>query len=64
MEIVKKLENESEAIEKNLMEILWYMRGGIGLNDAYNLTWDQRKYIFELIKENSELSKKSGRPIF
>ena len=64
MEIVKKLEDESEAIEKNLMEILWYMRGGISLNDAYNLTWDQRKYIFELIKENQELSKKTGRPIY
>jgi hypothetical protein len=64
MEIVKKLEDESEAIEKNLMEILWYMRGGINLNDAYNLTWDQRKYIFELIKENSELSKKTGKAIY
>jgi len=62
--VVKELENESESIEKNLIEILWYMRGGITLNDAYDLTFDQRKFIFELIKENTELSKKTGKPIY
>jgi len=64
MELINQLDSEYNDIEKNLMEILWYMRGGISLNDAYNLTWDQRKHIHELIKENMELSKKTGRPIF
>ena len=64
MEIVKMLENETNEIEKNLVEILWYMRGGISLNDAYQLTFDQRRHIFELIKENTELSKKTGKPIY
>jgi len=64
MEIVKMLENETNEIEKNLVEILWYMRGGISLNDAYQPTFDQRRHIFELIKENTELSKKTGKPIY
>jgi hypothetical protein len=38
------------------------MRGGIQINDAYDLDRDDRQIISDLIKENMESAKKSGMP--
>jgi len=40
------------------------MRGSVSITEAYNLTPVQRKFIFELIKNNAEMSKKTGNPIY
>jgi len=45
------------------MNLLWYMRGSIDLKQGYDLTPDQRKKCYEIIKRNAELSKDSGRLI-
>lgn len=37
------------------------MRGGITLQEAYELTIEDRELIGELIKENLETAKKTGR---
>lgn len=36
------------------------MRGGVSMDESYNLSPDQRKICYELIKQNIELSKKTG----
>ena len=38
------------------------MRGGITLNEAYMLSYDERMIIDEIIKENFEMTKESGQP--
>lgn len=38
------------------------MRGGVTLNEAYMLTYDERLIIDEIIKENMELTKETGQP--
>jgi len=58
------MDKEFAEIERNLLEVMWYMRGGISLKEAYDLTFDQRSHIVALIKENAEISKKTGRPIY
>jgi len=40
------------------------MRGGIQINDAYDLDRDDREIISNLIKENMESAKKSGMPFW
>lgn len=42
----------------------WYMRGGLTYVDAFNLSQLERELVGELIKENIEVTKKSGLPFF
>lgn len=59
-----QLERESKALKKELIQISWHMRGGISYDDAMMLSVDERRIIFDLIKENMETTKKSGLPFF
>jgi hypothetical protein len=40
------------------------MRGGLTYQESLYLSWDERKMIGEIIKENLETTKKSGLPFF
>jgi hypothetical protein len=40
------------------------MRGGITLDDAFALSFEDREIIANIIKENLETTKKSGLPFF
>lgn len=40
------------------------MRGGVTLDDAFNLSYEERRIISDIIKENLETSKKTGMPFF
>jgi hypothetical protein len=51
---------ESRAIEKQTFEICWYMRGGITLEEAWQLSYDQRATINGIIEKNVERTKESG----
>jgi hypothetical protein len=42
----------------------WWMCGGITLDEAFELTIEDREIIADLIKENIETTKKSGLPFF
>ena len=59
-----QMAQESGAIEKQVFEICWYMRGGVTLNEAYNLSPGEREIVSALVKENLETTKKSGQPFF
>ena len=61
---VKKLENEQKEAKSELLKICWYMRGGVTLDEAYNLSWEDRSLISDIIKDNIETTKKSGMPFF
>jgi len=62
--LVKSYENQVKLIKDELLRICWYMRGGINYNDAMMLTVEERKIINNIIKDNLEISKKSGMPFF
>lgn len=42
----------------------WYMRGGLTLDDAFALGYDERKIVSDLVSDNLETTKKSGLPFF
>ena len=61
---MNRMEKEIKAIEKEMIQIVWYMRGGVSLNEAYALSPDDRQAIGKLIEKNLEITKDSGLPFF
>jgi len=61
--ILQDLSFASRAIEKELAEICWYMRGSIDWFQVHTLTFDQRKVINKVIREKIELVEKTKLPI-
>lgn len=51
---------ESGAIEKQVFEICWYMRGGINVEQAWLLSYNERSIIMDIVKDNVERTKESG----
>ena len=61
---VEKMEKEAKQIKDEMFRICWSMRGGITLDQAMQLSYQDRESIAELIKNNLETTKKSGLPYF
>ena len=40
------------------------MRGGLNLNEAFILSYEERGIISEMVKDHLETTKKSGLPYF
>jgi len=40
------------------------MRGGVSLDEAFTLSYEERTIIFDLVKDHLETTKKSGLPFF
>lgn len=59
-EVIKKMDFEAGAIHKEIIDICFYMRGSINIDQAYKLTLQQRKLVFRRIKKNIEQTEKSG----
>lgn len=59
----KKFEEENAALQKNMIDMIWHMRGGISITEIYELPLGMFKHINEFIKERYEMSKKAGTPI-
>lgn len=57
-------ERESKAIREETLRICWYMRGSISYDDAMLLSQSEKKLIDKIIKDNMEVTKKSGLPFF
>jgi hypothetical protein len=61
---VKKLEDESKALKKELYKLAWFMRGALTFEQAYMLDVADREIIGEIVKENLETTKESQLPFF
>ena len=54
---------ESRAIEKEVTDICWYMRGSITWDQAWRLTNHQRDAVMKRIKDNIEITEKTRLPL-
>ncbi len=61
---IKDLEAESKNLKLELFKVCWYMRGGVTLQEALNLSPEERDIVSKLVKDNMETTKKSGLPFF
>ena len=57
---LKSLEKDRDTLTKTILQILWYMRGGVTLEEAWRLDPKTRGFIVDLINENIERTKTSG----
>ena len=58
------MDKEANDMRQEAIKVAWYMRGGIGYEQALQLSVSERGLISELIKEHLETTKKSGLPFF
>lgn len=61
---LNKFDRESKALKKEVIQICWFMRGGITYDEAMYLSNEERELIGKLIKDNLDTTKKSGLPFF
>lgn len=64
VEYLSGLEKEQDALREESLRLGWWMRGSISYDDSMLLSSKERKIIQKIIKDNVEMSKKAGTPIF
>ena len=57
-------DKEVRALKNEALKMSWYMRGGLSYEDAMHLSQSERELIGDIIKENMEITKKSGLNFF
>lgn len=59
-----RLSNEVKRFKLELYRLCWYMRGGININDLlYSLGSEDREIMYDVVKDNIELTKVSRMPL-
>lgn len=64
LKIVKDFEREQKELKKECINLSWFMRGGLNLEEAFVLSFEERNIISEMVKDHLETTKKSGLPYF
>lgn len=59
----QKYQKSVDSNHKNMLQLTWYMRGGVSLTEIYDMPITHIEYIQEIVNKNFELSKKAGTPI-
>jgi hypothetical protein len=62
--LFEQYDKESRAMKEEALRMTWYMRGGIGYDEAMSLSFEERKSIGKIIKENMDITKKTKMPFF
>ena len=57
------MDTEIKALKLSLTRMCWYMRGGMTLNEAYQIPPQDREIVFKLVEENMENVKKTKLPL-
>ena len=61
--LLQQFDNESKALQKELLEITWYMRGGVSYSEASMLSPQERKQISEIINQNIKNTNDTKLPL-
>lgn len=62
-EVIKLLDDydrDSKALKKYIYKLVWYMRGGINLDQAFEISYQDREIVNKIIEDNIETSNKTG----
>ena len=58
------MDEEANSIKQQSLKMSWYMRGGASYEDVMQMSYQERKMIGDLIKDNLETTKNSKLPFF
>jgi hypothetical protein len=64
VKLLEGYEKESKAYREEALRLCWYMRGGVTYDESMMLTSEERDIIGKIIKDNMEVTKKSGLNFF
>ena len=62
--MLSQMDKEAAGIRQEALKLSWYMRGGITYEQVLQLSYQERSYINDLIKENLDTTKKTNLPFF
>lgn len=62
--LLDKFDADAKALKKSLLRMCWYMRGGLSLEEVYNLSSEDRLLVNSIIEENIETTEKTKLPFF
>ena len=58
------MDSDIKNLKHELLKVCWYMRGGVTYQEALNMSIDERKIVANIVKDNLETTKKTGRDFF
>lgn len=58
------MDQEIKAVKDNLYRMCWFMRGGLSITEAFELTADDIDIINNIIKNNLDTTKETRLPFF
>ena len=64
LEYSKEIERQGLELRNEILKLIWYMRGSVGLDEGFAMGYQDRKMISEIVKENMKTTKESGLPFF
>ena len=64
LKYLKDMDSETKNLKHELLKICWFMRGGVTYQEPLNMSVDERKIVANIVKDNLETTKKSGRDFF
>jgi hypothetical protein len=62
--MLKQMDDQVVKLRKELLQMCWYMRGGLTYEESVFLSREERTLIGEIIKENLETTKNTKMPFF
>ena len=64
LKYLQDMDSETKNLKHELLKICWFMRGGVTYQESLNMSVDERKIVANIVKDNLETTKKSGRDFF
>jgi len=61
---LKDFDSQVKNLKLELMKVCWFLRGGVSWNEALTFSPEEREIVSQLVKENMETTKKTGKPFF
>ena len=64
VEMLDDFDKDSKALRKSILKLCWYMRGGLTLEEAMIIGFQDRELISEIISENLKVTEETKMPFF
>ncbi len=64
IEHLDSMDRNSKALKRHIYKLCWYMRGGISLEEMFELGYSDREIIGKIIDENIEVTNETRMPFF
>lgn len=64
IEMLREFEEYSKALKKHLFKLCWHMRGGVSLDEIFQLGPSDRSIIEDIVQDNIKITNETRIPFF